>query len=125
MTVAEPPASRPQADREPWTSSRPPAGCPSAASAAPICSPSTQTQLLQDVLPVFRGHLRRIGVVLHVLQRFLTGHLPGADEGREVRLPLVDVELPRQDVALKEARVDRLVVLPAVVAPAELVLEDV
>jgi hypothetical protein len=47
----------------------------------------------------------------------------GADHVGQVRAPFVEAELLRENVALEEARVDGLVVLPSVVAPTKLGLE--
>ena len=67
----------------------------------------------------------RIGTLVEDIPEVLEcRRLAGEDEAGQVGLALVDIELPRKNVALIEAREDRLVVLAAVVAPAKLIDQE-
>src|SRR5947199_2496496 len=83
-----------------------------------------EAKLLADVFAL-RSEL--VGTVERARQdfdRLLPGELAVAQPGGEVSPSLVDPELRRQDGSLIELGEERLVMLSAVVAPAELPRED-
>ena len=57
------------------------------------------------------------------LQGFIPLHLAGSDQGRKLRFSFIDPELSGQEISLEETRVDRFMVMAAIILPGQFLLQ--